>query len=480
MSAGLPYLGSKISLISQSDVRYEGILYTIDTVANTVALAKVRSFGTEDRPTDRPMAPREEEYEYIIFRATDLKDIRVLEPPNSEATLQGGLASDPAIVKHSKGGPVSSKHGYGAIGSQNSPEDKRSSGISSGDLRRSSKEDSGGSKNRSRQNSQSSGRGQSGGRGAPSPGQAIGFHRGGRGGSRGGGIGLGGGGQHRNNQSIRGRGGAGRGGFHEPGRPQQEKESLKFEKEYDFEEANVQFQEVLNKLSKTKVDDDAPVENGDNVEGLADNVENVEKFEEGEIEEGDEIYYDKQKSFFDSISCEALERSKGKLVRNDWRAEKRLNKETFGVTGSRSYGGGRGGFYYNRGGRGGYNQGGQGYSRGGYGRDGQGVSSRGFGGYNDDRGFGVAGYGRGRGGYNNGGLNQNGGQGGYRMRGFGGNQGNRRGFEDRRGGYDGRRGYDDREGGMDRSGQRGGGYARGGGNQGFGARRPYWGGVRNQ
>jgi len=202
MSAGLPYLGSKISLISQSDVRYEGILYTIDTVANTVALARVRSFGTEDRPTDRPMAPREEEYEYIIFRATDLKDIRVLEPPNPQATLQGGLASDPAIVKHSKGGPVGSKLGYGAIGSQNSPEN-RSSGVSSGDLRRSPKDDSGGSKNRSRQNSQSSGRGHSGGRGAPSPGQAIGFHRGGRGGSRGSGIGVGGS-QYRNNQSLRG------------------------------------------------------------------------------------------------------------------------------------------------------------------------------------------------------------------------------------------------------------------------------------
>jgi len=478
MSAGLPYLGSKISLISQSDVRYEGILYTIDTVANTVALARVRSFGTEDRPTDRPMAPREEEYEYIIFRATDLKDIRVLEPPNPQATLQGGLASDPAIVKHSKGGPVGSKLGFGAIGSQNSPENNRSSGVSSGDLRRSPKDDSGGSKNRSRQNSQSSGRGHSGGRGAPSPGQAIGFHRGGRGGSRGGGISVGGS-QYRNNQSLRGRGGAGRGGFNQPGRPQPEKESLKFEKEYDFEEANVQFQEVLNKLSKTKVDD-ASVENGDNVEDVADNVENDDKFEEGEIEEGDEIFYDKQKSFFDSISCEALERSKGKLVRNDWRAEKRLNKETFGVTGSRNYGGGRGGFY-NRGGRGGYNQGAQGYGRGGYGREGQGMGQRGFGGYNDDRGFGVGGYVRGRGGFN-------GGQGGYRMpRGFG-NQDDRRGYEDRRGGYvdrrggyEGKRGYDDREGGMDRSGQRGGGYARGGGgNQGIGLRRPYWGGVRNQ
>ena len=42
--------------------------------------------------------------------------------------------------------------------------------------------------------------------------------------------------------------------------------------------------------------------------------------EEGEIrtEEGaedpDEVYYDKKKSFFDSISCEALERSKGERI----------------------------------------------------------------------------------------------------------------------------------------------------------------------
>lgn len=48
--------------------------------------------------------------------------------------------------------------------------------------------------------------------------------------------------------------------------------------------------------------------------------------------EGDDAGYDKRKSFFDNISCEAVERSKGKTQRTDWRQERKLNSETFGIS----------------------------------------------------------------------------------------------------------------------------------------------------
>eukprot|EP00727_Mastigamoeba_balamuthi_P010713 m51a1_g6264 hypothetical protein (740) ;mRNA; f:131360-134140 len=89
-----PFIGSRISLISKSDIRYEGILYTIDTKESTVALAKVRVFGTEDRRPQAPVPPSSEVYEYIIFRGADIKDLHVCEtPPNDPAIV--GIATRP-------------------------------------------------------------------------------------------------------------------------------------------------------------------------------------------------------------------------------------------------------------------------------------------------------------------------------------------------------------------------------------------------
>ena len=57
----------------------------------------------------------------------------------------------------------------------------------------------------------------------------------------------------------------------------------------------------------------------------------------GEHEQEDEdvtVGYDKTKSFFDNISFEAAtDRSKAK--RNDWRQERKLNSETFGISSTR-------------------------------------------------------------------------------------------------------------------------------------------------
>nr|XP_057942819.1 protein LSM14 homolog B-like isoform X2 [Doryrhamphus excisus] len=94
---GTPYIGSKISLISKAQIRYEGILSSVDTDRSTVALAKVKAYGTEDRHTGSPVPPKDEMYEYIIFRGSDIKDITVSEP----AKPHHGPPRDPAILQSS-------------------------------------------------------------------------------------------------------------------------------------------------------------------------------------------------------------------------------------------------------------------------------------------------------------------------------------------------------------------------------------------
>ncbi|XP_037809372.1 protein LSM14 homolog B-A isoform X5 [Lucilia sericata] len=138
MSGGMPELGSKISLISKADIRYEGRLYTVDPQECTIALSSVRSFGTEDRETQFQIAPQSQIYDYILFRGSDIKDIRVinnsLPHPNDPAIMQVQLPNGQHVMPHfsmpsmnpqqvppmgttgTYGNPFGTMSGLGAIG----------------------------------------------------------------------------------------------------------------------------------------------------------------------------------------------------------------------------------------------------------------------------------------------------------------------------------------------------------------------------
>ena len=77
-----------------------------------------------------------------------------------------------------------------------------------------------------------------------------------------------------------------------------------FEKPFDFEKANEDFEELMTRLSKIKV------ENGDKKDDSGQETGSAPESADT-TEEENATFYDKTKSFFDTISCEAIERSKG-------------------------------------------------------------------------------------------------------------------------------------------------------------------------
>lgn len=97
----IPYIGSRISLITTYDIRYEGVLSQLDQTESTIAVKNVRSFGTEGRRLpDVPMS--NEIYDYIVFSGKDLKDLTVLHENNPVPS-----ASHQADKESNKGNPSS-------------------------------------------------------------------------------------------------------------------------------------------------------------------------------------------------------------------------------------------------------------------------------------------------------------------------------------------------------------------------------------
>ena len=101
----MPYIGSRISLISKSEIRYEGILDGIDPEEHTVSLSNVKSFGTEGRRGEgKDILPSNELYETIIFRGSDIKDLTVIQstqPPREAPEVERPPAR-PRRVRNSR------------------------------------------------------------------------------------------------------------------------------------------------------------------------------------------------------------------------------------------------------------------------------------------------------------------------------------------------------------------------------------------
>ncbi|KPM39316.1 hypothetical protein AK830_g7266 [Neonectria ditissima] len=91
---------SRISLISKSDIRYVGTLHEINSDESTVSLENVRSFGTEGRKgrPEEEIAASEQVYEYIVFRGSDVKDLRIEDHPSIKENKPPAVPDDPAIV----------------------------------------------------------------------------------------------------------------------------------------------------------------------------------------------------------------------------------------------------------------------------------------------------------------------------------------------------------------------------------------------
>lgn len=87
-------IGSKISLITTSNIRYEGILISIESKTKVLTLKNVRSFGTEGRNNGtNEIAPAESEnsYEFIKFKVELIRSLNILSKPTLNSI-------DPAIV----------------------------------------------------------------------------------------------------------------------------------------------------------------------------------------------------------------------------------------------------------------------------------------------------------------------------------------------------------------------------------------------
>jgi protein LSM14 len=67
-----------VSIITKSEIRYEGTLFKINPDEKNITLQYVRSYGTEGRRPGNEIQASSQTYEQIVFKGTDIKDLMIL------------------------------------------------------------------------------------------------------------------------------------------------------------------------------------------------------------------------------------------------------------------------------------------------------------------------------------------------------------------------------------------------------------------
>ncbi|KAL8943783.1 MAG: hypothetical protein Q9211_000866 [Gyalolechia sp. 1 TL-2023] len=88
-------------------IGYVGTLHEINSDNSTVALENVVSWGTEGRDPENEVPPSDTVYEYIVFRGSDVKDLRIEEPPKeNKPPKPPQVPDDPAILGSARRPPA--------------------------------------------------------------------------------------------------------------------------------------------------------------------------------------------------------------------------------------------------------------------------------------------------------------------------------------------------------------------------------------
>ncbi|KAL3129579.1 Sc6p-like and SM domain-containing protein [Cryptosporidium hominis] len=336
------YIGSKITIISRNDKRYEGVLHSIDVDKSTITLKDVRYF--ENGPNGTPGPASSTVFEMIVFRGSDITDLAVCQP--AAATNNNGLPNDPAILSVNGGSGTNSAQSQGQshVADTSSVNQQKPLEASPSNSRRSPK--------MSYSNAVSGGKPSSTNQGSSSISNGRKDHSRNR--QRGGGY---------SGKSYKGSGGSSH--YNNGGGSQRSfivgelkpriNQALKAEldTEFDFSEQNKKFEKTLNEgLASAQTEQGVKLEGTISDTGNKSGAMNTGLGISGNSNASNDTTdddpskkltvggYNKVSGFFDSISCETLdpERSKKFQGSSDPQAkalrekQKQIDKETFGTS----------------------------------------------------------------------------------------------------------------------------------------------------